>query len=208
MEFTSFAYASSTPNARSKTPRGHQRQLLLYEQNNLTQADLQADCRHVMRKCCRDKAVTDSLGLVQVDNLILRDPPMQRSPLFAGLNLTPLLQPQPQTQPCPGAWCSRAPEALGSSGNPQPPRSQQPALPQLAAAAAQQREAGTHAESGSSAAAGGSGGGSSAGVLQEVRGILVRDAAYLRQAFSDRSMQQDVAGMLRQEHLPQPPCQT
>ena len=39
---------------------------------------------------------------VQVDNVILRDPPMQRSPLFVGLDLTPLLQPQ--QQPCPGAY--------------------------------------------------------------------------------------------------------
>lgn len=39
--------------------------------------------------------------------MILRDPPMQRSPLFAGLNLTPLLQPMPP-QPCPGAWGSVA----------------------------------------------------------------------------------------------------
>ena len=34
--------------------------------------------------------------------MILRDPPMQRSPLFVGLDLTPLLQPQ--QQPCPGAY--------------------------------------------------------------------------------------------------------
>ena len=40
--------------------------------------------------------------------MILRDPPMQRSPLFAGLNLTPLLQPMPP-QPCPGAWGSVGP---------------------------------------------------------------------------------------------------
>ena len=39
---------------------------------------------------------------MQVDNVILRDPPMQRSPLFVGLDLTPLLQPQ--QQPCPGAY--------------------------------------------------------------------------------------------------------
>ena len=49
----------------------------------------------------------------QVDNVILRDPPMQRSPLFARLNLTPLLQPVPDMpRPCPGAWC-----AASSSGD-------------------------------------------------------------------------------------------
>ncbi|KAK9903421.1 hypothetical protein WJX75_005160 [Coccomyxa subellipsoidea] len=56
----------------------------------------------------------------QVDNVILRDPPMLRSPLFAGLNLTPLLQPQPQTQPCPGAWYNNAPLAA-EERFPQPP---------------------------------------------------------------------------------------
>ena len=40
---------------------------------------------------------------LQVDNVILRDPPMLRSPLFVGLDLTPLLQPQ-QQQPCPGGY--------------------------------------------------------------------------------------------------------
>ncbi len=35
--------------------------------------------------------------------MILRDPPMLRSPLFVGLDLTPLLQPQ-QQQPCPGGY--------------------------------------------------------------------------------------------------------
>lgn len=39
----------------------------------------------------------------QVDNVILRDPPMLRSPLFVGLDLTPLLQPQ-QQQPIPGGF--------------------------------------------------------------------------------------------------------
>ena len=43
---------------------------------------------------------------MQVDNVILRDPPMLRSPLFAGLNLLPM--PQPVQQPCPGAWCDGA----------------------------------------------------------------------------------------------------
>lgn len=38
--------------------------------------------------------------------MILRDPPMLRSPLFAGLNLLPM--PQPVQQPCPGAWCDGA----------------------------------------------------------------------------------------------------
>ena len=42
------------------------------------------------------------LIFIQVDNVILRDPPMLRNPLFAGLNLLPL--PAPQQQPCPGAW--------------------------------------------------------------------------------------------------------
>jgi len=40
--------------------------------------------------------------VLQVDNVILRDPPMLRSPLFVGLDLTPLLQPQ--QQPCPGGY--------------------------------------------------------------------------------------------------------
>jgi hypothetical protein len=35
-----------------------------------------------------------------VDNVILRDPPVQGMPLLAGLNLVP---GAPQ-QPCPGAW--------------------------------------------------------------------------------------------------------
>ena len=47
---------------------------------------------------------------MQVDNVILRDPPMQRSPLFVGLDLTPLLQPQ--QQPCPGAYFQ--PQSTGS----------------------------------------------------------------------------------------------
>ena len=47
-----------------------------------------------------------SLRPAQVDNVILRDPPMLRSPLFAGLNLLPM--PQPVQQPCPGAWCDGA----------------------------------------------------------------------------------------------------
>ena len=42
------------------------------------------------------------VACLQVDNVILRDPPMQRSPLFVGLDLTPLLQPQ--QQPCPGGY--------------------------------------------------------------------------------------------------------
>jgi len=42
-----------------------------------------------------------------VDNVILRDPPMLRSPLFAGLNLLPM--PAPAQQPCPGAWFRGAP---------------------------------------------------------------------------------------------------
>ncbi len=42
----------------------------------------------------------------QVDNVILRDPPMLRSPLFAGLNLLPM--PTPVQQPCPGAWYRNA----------------------------------------------------------------------------------------------------
>ncbi len=121
----------------------------------------------------------------QVDNVILRDPPMLRSPLFAGLNLTPLLQPQPQTQPCPGAWCNNA-----------------TSTPLAAEALESQPQASTlHQElERGNREAGGS-------VLRGVRGILNRDAAYLRQALSDRGVQREVASLVHQEQFPQPPCQ-
>lgn len=46
-----------------------------------------------------------------VDNVILRDPPMQGvGPLLAGLNLVP------QQQPCPGAWFKDAGEGALTSG--------------------------------------------------------------------------------------------
>lgn len=47
----------------------------------------------------------DSQGLIyehSVDNVILRDPPMQGFPLLTGLNLVQI--PQGMQQPCPGAW--------------------------------------------------------------------------------------------------------
>lgn len=48
-----------------------------------------------------------------VDNVLLRDPPMQRtSPLLAGLNLVP----SPQQQPCPGAWFEAPPERAAGLG--------------------------------------------------------------------------------------------
>lgn len=56
----------------------------------------------------------------QVDNVILRDPPMLRSPLFAGLNLLPM--PTPVQQPCPGAWYRNATaNALHASAEPDVP---------------------------------------------------------------------------------------
>lgn len=50
---------------------------------------------------------------LQVDNVILRDPPMLRSPLFVGLDLTPLLQPQ--QQPCPGGYFQPLPLHMSKS---------------------------------------------------------------------------------------------
>lgn len=126
----------------------------------------------------------------QVNNVILRDPPMLRSPLFAGLNLTPLLQPQPQAQPCPGAWCnnasSAATDALDSQAQSSSP--QQPAL--LAATTQQQAE---QAE-----------GSRTRDMMQGVREVIAKDAAYLRRAFSDR----EVSLLLCQDQFTQPPCQT
>ena len=46
--------------------------------------------------------------------MILRDPPMLRSPLFVGLDLTPLLQPQ-QQQPCPGGYFQPLPLHMSTS---------------------------------------------------------------------------------------------
>ena len=46
--------------------------------------------------------------------MILRDPPMLRSPLFVGLDLTPLLQPQ-QQQPCPGGYFQPLPLHMSKS---------------------------------------------------------------------------------------------
>ena len=67
----------------------------------------------------------------QVDNVILRDPPMLRSPLFVGLDLTPLLQPQ--QQPCPGGYfqplplhMSRSAEALLRQQGPSPADQENP----------------------------------------------------------------------------------
>jgi hypothetical protein len=129
------------------------------------------------------RSCSEPLSFLQVDNVILRDPPMLRSPLFAGLNLTPLLQPQPQTQPCPGAWYNNAP--LAAEVQDSQPQVSAPQLP---------TEQGARKNGGS--------------VLRGVRGILADDAAYLRQAFSDKNMQREVVSLLRQERFPQPPCQT
>lgn len=52
----------------------------------------------------------DRKGLIYehaVDNVILRDPPMQTNPLFARLNLIP----SAPSQPCPGAWFEDPQEA-------------------------------------------------------------------------------------------------
>ena len=78
----------------------------------------------------------------QVDNVILRDPPMLRSPLFAGLNLLPM--PQPVQQPCPGAWCDGARAAWQDRDLRQNPT---PGAPAASTSYAAEAPAGEHAPS-------------------------------------------------------------
>ena len=84
----------------------------------------------------------EAIFRAQVDNVILRDPPMLRSPLFAGLNLLPM--PAHAQQPCPGAWFRDAPappwqaaRPAASVGAPAPaaPQQQREALAAAASAA-------------------------------------------------------------------------
>lgn len=101
----------------------------------------------------------------QVDNVILRDPPMQRSPLFVGLDLTPLLQPQ--QQPCPGGYFQ--PLTL------QLPKSMEALLRAQGAAPEQEESSGAqstaqHAEQAQSGS-----------TLQQLSDILRRDAQWLRE---------------------------
>ena len=110
---------------------------------------------------------------VQVDNVILRDPPMQRSPLFVGLDLTPLLQPQ--QQPCPGAYFQ--PLSMSTSMSSEALLEAQAPAPEDTVSVAEQWQHVRHkrpAEQADSA-------------LQQLGSILQRDAEWLqvcRHAFS------------------------
>ena len=104
--------------------------------------------------------------------MILRDPPMQRSPLFVGLDLTPLLQPQ--QQPCPGGYFQ--PLTL------QMPKSME-ALLRAQGTAPEQEESSDaqstaqHAEQAQSGS-----------TLQQLSDILRRDAQWLRVCWQARGV--------------------
>lgn len=138
------------------------------------------------------------LCICQVDNVILRDPPMLRSPLFAGLNLTPLLQPQ--QQPCPGAWCNNA-AAHGALMQSTSSGTESPAI-------AEAHTCADHEASSSQQPQPQAGGVREIGWLQSVQSVVSADAAWLQQVLADRSSTRAQRSLHFHEHFHQPPCQT
>ncbi len=130
---------------------------------------------------------------LQVDNVILRDPPMQRSPLFARLNLTPLLQPAAPPAPCPGAWCVNA---SSSSNAPEDALVPAAASHAHAAAASPADESPAAAGGGGDARSGSSAAGYASWVVDMARREALQASAAAAAAMQQRAAA--VQGALRQ----------
>ena len=149
--------------------------------------------------------------------MILRDPPMQRSPLFAGLNLTPLLQPMPP-QPCPGAWGSvgsadaahAALQACNEDSNTAAPNAAQLLLGWRAFLQQEGSAASMATVQQGSAAVQSPLRGAGGGALQSVRSVIASDLCWARSVglLGSSGSSRGLPCVLHNQRYSQPPFQT